>query len=875
VCQTDADCPADFACKEATGSSGGKALQCVRKAGVCTCNAKASLDGAKTTCSVANSFGSCSGERSCGPDGLQACSAPTPASETCNEKDDDCDGQTDEPGSGCISYWSDKDGDGYGTGKPNCQCGPGGGFTATKAGDCNDDDATVNPGKKELCGNAKDDDCNGKQDEPGAANCIDFWPDADSDGWGSGEGNCLCGPTGTYTVKKGGDCDDQSPKISPAALEVCNGQDDDCDGNTDEADAVGCVKFWADSDGDGFGKTDDSACLCKPDAKYKATQGGDCDDANPKASGGSKETCDGADNDCDGQTDEAGAQGCKDAFTDGDGDGFGSDKSKACLCPAQSAGKAGKGGDCDDGNAKVNPAAKEVCNGVDDDCNGVTDDEKADGCTIWLYDEDGDGYGVLAQAKCLCGAQKPWSTQKGEDCDDTDPAVKPKAQELCNGKDDDCDGDTDEVGAQGCVPYFPDGDGDGFGALGVPSQCLCKPDGAYKALASGDCNDADKAIYPKAPESCDGKDTDCDGIVDPIGAQGCKTWFQDADQDGYGNTTSQCACGPMGLFTASKSGDCNDESPQQKPGATEICNGIDDNCNGQTDTDAVDAKPYYADADGDGWGAGGAKIQCGPAGGYTATQGGDCADQDAKVNPGATEVCNGKDDNCTNGIDEGTGAQLCPPASGSAVVCQGGKCGLQCSGKQFDVDGNYGNGCECTADGNFGVAGGACTAAMDVGSLSDVGSVAQRQGNIMPGEAGDWYRFKAVDTPDSGGACDKFHVKAQLVGNPGGGFLLDLYRGGCGGIQQLCAGQTDAGWTVNFYGAQPSGPGAGTGTSAGAVVKSPSPEKAGECKCTASPGLPGMNVCADNTADFFVRVYRAASAGASCAAYTLQVSNGL
>ncbi|MBM4345840.1 MAG: hypothetical protein FJ100_20910 [Deltaproteobacteria bacterium] len=192
-----------------------------------------------------------------------------------------------------------------------------------------------------------------------------------------------------------------------------------------------------------------------------------------------------------------------------------------------------------------------------------------------------------------------------------------------------------------------------------------------------------------------------------------------------------------------------------------------------------------------------------------------------------------------------------------------------------DWPGNYGNGCECTADGNYGVAGGVCTAAMDVGSLSDAGSVAQRQGNVMPGEAGDWYRFKAVDTPDAGGACDKFNVRAQLIGNPDGGFLLDLYRGGCAGIQQLCAGQTDTGWTVNFYGAQPSGPGALNGTSAGTVVKSPSPEKAGECKCSAAPGMPGMNVCADNSADFFVRVYRAAGAAKSCAAYTLQVSNGL
>ncbi|MSP93134.1 MAG: hypothetical protein EXR79_15260 [Myxococcales bacterium] len=794
-----------------------------------------------------------------------------------NGKDDNCNGATDEAaGIGCVSFWQDADGDGAGTDQPKCLCSAAGGYTATQAGDCNDDDAKVGPKAKEQCGNAKDDDCNGKQDEAGSQGCIEFWKDIDSDGWGFGDSVCLCAPSAQYTVKKGGDCDDTSPKLNPAMIEVCNGQDDDCDGTTDEVDAINCTKFFADADKDGFGDSKAPKCLCKPEGVWTVTQGGDCDDQQGKVFPQAKEACNGADDDCDGQTDETGAAGCQVWFADEDDDTWGDDAKKACLCAVAPPYKVQKGGDCNDKSSKVSPAAKELCNGLDDDCNGTKDDENAQGCTIWLFDDDGDGWGLLAKAKCLCGASKPWSAQKGDDCDDEDPAVKPKAAELCNGKDDDCDGDIDEAGAQGCLQFFADGDGDGYGSTLVPPQCLCKPVGTLKALQGGDCNDGDKLVFPKATEACNGKDDDCDGAVDPVGAQGCKTFFADTDNDGFGSNASQCACAAAGIFTASQAGDCNDQNPAQKPGLAETCNGQDDNCNGVTDNDAADAVPYYQDGDGDGYGTGAAQKQCGPGAVYKALQSGDCNDGDGKVNPGMAETCNGKNDNCKDGTDEGQGAQLCPGAQNATPVCQAGQCKLQCAAKLFDVDGQYGNGCECAADVYFGVTGGSCGGAQDLGPLPDSGAVAQVSGNVMPGEPGDWFRFKATDLADTvAGACDKFHVKVKVVGNPGGAFVVDLYRGGCAGVQQLCAGQTDTGWTVNFYGGAPSGPAAGSGVVAGNVVKSPQPEAAGECKCATGTGLPGMNVCTDNSADFFVRVYRASGTAASCQAYTVQVSNGL
>ena len=162
--------------------------------------------------------------------------------------------------------------------------------------------------------------------------------------------------------------------------------------------------------------------------------GGECD-----------EVCDGIDNDGDGDIDEG---------FDVDGDGY-------TTCD----------GDCDDGDAAINPGASEACDGVDEDCNGIVDDG---------FDADGDGFN-------LCDG----------DCDDDDDDSYPGADELCDGLDNDCDGE---------VPWEEvDFDGDG--------QTNCE----------GDCNESDAGIYAGAPELCDGIDSDCDG-----------SWDSEFDDDGDG-----------------------------------------------------------------------------------------------------------------------------------------------------------------------------------------------------------------------------------------------------------------------------------------------------------------------------------------------------
>jgi hypothetical protein len=110
-------------------------------------------------------------------------------------------------------------------------------------------------------------------------------------------------------------------------------------------------------------------------------------------------------------------------------------------------------------------------------------------------DTDSDGYGSVC------------------DCDDNNFEINPGSEELCNGKDDDCDGEIDEEGADGCTLFYYDADGDSYG-LTDNYKCLCSSDGFYSALLGGDCNDNDFEINPGATEIIDGKDNDCDGEID-------------------------------------------------------------------------------------------------------------------------------------------------------------------------------------------------------------------------------------------------------------------------------------------------------------------------------------------------------------------------
>lgn len=220
---------------------------------------------------------------------------------------------------------------------------------------------------------------------------------------------------------------------------LCAGDCDDGDAGANPAGVETCD--GADEDCDG---TVDEGTSCHDDDGDGLTEDdGDCDDADPAIRpGATEDLTNGRDDDCDGVTD-LGDQ-------DFDGDGWGT-----------------AGGDCDDFDASAHPGAPEAADGADDDCDGLIDEGTA------AVDDDGDGF-----------------TERAGDCDDGDASVFPGATETIDGIDEDCDGRVDD----GTTVF--DDDGDGFSEAG------------------GDCNDADPSVNPSRWDTLgDGIDNDCDGTV--------------------------------------------------------------------------------------------------------------------------------------------------------------------------------------------------------------------------------------------------------------------------------------------------------------------------------------------------------------------------
>jgi hypothetical protein len=453
--------------------------------------------------------------------------------------------------------------------------------------------------------------------------------------------------------------------------------------------------------------------------------------------------------------------------------------------------------------------------------------------------------------------------------------------EVCDAEDNDCDSKTDEDEAVGCKVYFPDNDGDNFG-IG-DGICLCESPGTAHAAVGGDCNDIVTDINPSKPEVCDDVDNNCNGETDESGSAGCEVFYRDKDADGFGDPDdTACLCpSKKSSDWIENGGDCDDSDYNVKPGLPEKCNGgIDDNCNGKTDeVNAEGCQLWFIDSDGDGYGPSDqGKCLCAATVLHKVQKSGDCNDTNDKIHPTVKEVCNGIDEDCNGTTDDGQAVESCPPVAMGNPACEQGKCTAgKCKSGFYDVDGDYGNGCECQADQWHGKQGGACEAAIDVGAFGEGGSKDIKSGNVTPDEGGDWYKFNAVDsgdTPLAGqGICDNFHVRARFLINPNNQFRLDLYRGSCAGVANICTGATDSSWTVKFYG-KPYGPATAMGVAKGKVVPSPDPLPAGECKCAGGEGLPGMNTCSDNSAWYFVRVFRAPGVAPTCDFYQIEISNG-
>jgi hypothetical protein len=619
------------------------------------------------------------------------------AKEVCgNQIDENCNQMVNEDMAiGCSKYYKDNDGDGYGDPESmKCLCYAEGDYIIKNGNDCNDNNKFVHPDAPELCGNGLDDDCDGNQNDPGATNCQWFYLDEDADGWGiEGNGMCLCYGENFYTAKKQGDCKDNDENVNPGLPEKCNGFDDNCDNKIDGYDAIDCITYFWDNDGDGYGIAGLYKCACKPEGKYQALEPGDCNDNDKDVNPGAQEICKNAKNDdCDSEVDEEGSVGCVTYYKDLDGDTFGDMKTPRCLCEETGLYNTTNGQDCDDQDKDVKPNAVEKCNGKDDNCDEIIDPENSINCTTYYLDNDGDTYGDANNSKCLCAPKDKYSTKKTGDCDDNNPDIGPGGTEKCNGSDDDCDGFVDEENALGCIVYYLDEDADGYG-LTLFSRCLCKSEGLYNTINKGDCDDKDKTVSPGEIEKCNNRDDDCDGDVDEEGAEGCNFWCKDADQDGHGEEISKkCLCHSDPPWNTTLCDDCDDTSYYIVPGAGETCDDKDNNCNGITDEEgASGCLWYYIDKDHDLYGLPSPKkCLCAPGDppntDFTGLYLTDCDDNEPNTHPGAVEKCDSKDNDCNGFTDE-------PPL-------------LDCNNYYFDGDGDgYGVGptfqCMCAPKAPF------------------------------------------------------------------------------------------------------------------------------------------------------------------------------
>jgi hypothetical protein len=741
-CGNDSDCPTGFDC--------GEGSQCAPWTQSCSCTA--GLLGATLGCENQGADGLCTGVMICQLDGWSKCSAKPPTAELCDGIDNDCDGFIDEQ----PYYIENGKQLAFGSlcGIGQCQ----GGEVLCKS-DGSATCSTLGLATSEACADNEDNDCDGQVNEDcdsldwdgdGVPNALDCAPmdsakyqgapepccpanaaldgcDLNCDGAALACAGCDLDGDGSCPPE---DCNDLDPNIFPGAPEKCNdGVDQDCQGGD-----IVCNPA-VDKDNDDW----------IPPA--------DCNEGNPAVHPLAPELCDNLDNDCDGLTDEGNPQAGQPCGTTDDYcqagqmvcthypfgsaihcqgtilfepercDGIDNDCSGGIDEPFIGLGEACDGPDIDlcangsriclgDGSGTVCGDESvtnlyEVCNGIDDDCNGATDefvcplyDLDADGMTAdqgdcddtdaarypgapepccdpafgasgatlcdlncdgivtpcALTDLDADGY-TEGQGDCddgdahthpgaiekcgdgldqdCVGGDLPCETvsdndgdgfHTGVDCNDTDHTVNPWAKEDCNYIDEDCDGQIDEGNPTGQV---------GSCGLGVaecpPGEWVCVHDGATSTVQVLCVNDKFQA-----PELCNGLDDDCDGEVDEV--------FFDLGMPCDGPDSDQCEFGVMVCSDDGSGLVCGPEAPS---GVPEICDTLDNDCDGSTD-EGVHYKGIGLGnvCEGEGL-CGPGIVQCTVIGATTCS-----THADGAFSQAAPETCNSGDDDCDGSVDE-------------------------------------------------------------------------------------------------------------------------------------------------------------------------------------------------------------------------------
>ncbi len=496
-----------------------------------------------------------------------------------------------------LPWFPDLDGDGFGDAKgyPVFSVTDPSDETTTYAPiweDCDDANPEVHPGATEVFDDI-DNDCDGAIDN------VPYWyADTDTDGYGN-PGVSLQQPTQPDGhVANNTDCNDTDASVNPDATEVFDGIDNNCDGKVDDVPT-----WYADTDTDGFGNSDDSLQHHLQPEGY-VLDNTDCDDTDADIHPGEVEIDgDDIDNNCDGTVDvifyaigdtgpaggivfyvdetellfleaapedqdDLGAEwGCDSIDIPGvAGTAIGRGAQNTAVMLAANCAPATEGNDL-----AADLAANYTVNGFDDWFLPSKDELNAlynagiivgSGIDNAYWSSSDDGVSSTSAWAQMFADFSPWAS--GDQVEFSRVSVL----------------GVRAVRDFSVVPYwYTDTDLDGYGDPNATVlQHHSQPDGYYVAN-NLDCDDTNAAINPDAADVFDGADNNCDGIIDNK-----STWFADTDADGYGDPASTTLSNPQPDGYVANDTDCNDEDPDIKPGVYEVADdAIDNNCNGAVD----------------------------------------------------------------------------------------------------------------------------------------------------------------------------------------------------------------------------------------------------------------------------------------------------
>jgi hypothetical protein len=657
------------------------------------------------------------------------CTPPTTATYVLNSTD--CD-DTNPNVNAVTTWYLDSDNDGFGNISMTTQnCGQPVGYVANST-DCDDSNNQINPNATEVF-DGVDNNCDLVIDE--GFTLTTYYEDLDNDGFGSSVSiQSVTNPGNGYSLVSG-DCNDNNNLINPNATEICDGIDNNCDLNIDEN--LPTFTYYLDADNDGFGDLNFTTTDCSVPAGYSVNSL-DCNDANNQINPNATDIpANNIDEDCSGADaplvplqlgiyEFTQPSGCPvtatSVTTQPTTATFSAFSSTGINCQA-----AGNVFNNNDWNTTTTIDLTEYvefsitaneCQSLDLDRVAFNHRCSATGGTpSWYVRSSLDNYATDLGTGLS-------ANNNNQNLDDTvtlgsafDAVSNVTFRFYLTGI-----GTTgatfrfDNVSLFGNAiaitpqTFYADTDNDGFGDVAVDSLSCSIPVGFV--LNNTDCNDADSLINPNTVWFLDADldtfgdasisivsctqpagyvldSTDCNDNDNLI--TGSIMYYVDADNDTYGDfATGALFCTNPGAGYVTNSTDCDDTNNAIFPGATEICDGIDNDCVGGIDN-GLTFVTYYVDADLDGFGTGAGQSLCTNPGAGFAIVAGDCNDTDDQINPDSPEICDGIDNDCAGGIDNGltfvtyyvdadndtygtgTGQSLCANP-GAGFVTVGGDC---------------------------------------------------------------------------------------------------------------------------------------------------------------------------------------------------------